>query len=482
MYPTARRQPAAIEPLERRTLLSGNPFAISEAAHPAGGIELRVIGTAGNDRIDVRQDGLALTLTSGTWTKTYNKTFRGIFIDGDAGNDTITLDASVMVDAVLKGGLGNDSLSGGSGHDRLYGGAGTNMLYGANGDDILVSVGGATNDKLIGGLDNDSYWLDDAATETITDVSADEAAAGAVHRIASFANTKETEVTLKKTKVVKQIVNKNGKIKNKKVVEMVETTKVVPATKELLGQNLVDPTTTSAATGYANFANRLLFPDGGPRLTDVEQGQIGSCYFLAVLSSVAKTNPGLLKQTIVDLGDGTYAVQFTKNTSKVYVRVDADLPVRAGGGLAYVNFGAQGSLWVALIEKAWASFRTNAASYASIDGGWMDESYKALGMTASNVMSGTAAQILAGMAAALDAGKSVTFAVASPPSGSNLVGFHAYMVDRINLGNDGKPTSVRLRNPWGVDAYTSTDGLNDGYVTISGEQAKNALLGYTIGL
>ena len=74
-------------------------------------------------------------------------------------------------------------------------------------------------------------------------------------------------------------------------------------------------------------------------------------------------------------------------------------------------------------------------------------------------MSGTAAQILAGIAAALDAGKSVTFAVASPPSGSNLVGFHAYTVDRINLGNDGKPVSMRLRNPWGVDAYTSTDGI-----------------------
>lgn len=461
-------------------LLAAQPFAITEASI-SGGIELRVIGTDAGDRLDVSQSGLVLTLTNGSWSKTYSKSFKSLYIDGGNGNDLITLDPSVMIDAIIKGAAGNDSLSGGSGHDRIYGGTGTNMLYGANGDDILVSVGGANNDRLIGGLDNDSYWLDTDAAEVITDVSPAETAGGAVHRISEFSNSKATETTLKKVKTVKQIANKAGKLKNKTVVEMVQTTKVIPATKELLGQQLVDPTFTRAATGYTNFADHMLFPDGGPKLTDIQQGQIGSCYFLSVLSSIAKTNPGWLKQTIVDLGDGTYCVQFTKGTTKAYVRVDADLPTATGGGLAYVNFGAQGSLWVALIEKAWASFRTNAASYASIDGGWMDESYRALGMGATNVMSGTAAQILAGMAAALDAGKSVTFAVATPPSGSNLVGMHAYTVDRVNLGSDGKPVSVRLRNPWGVDAYTCTDGLNDGYVTISADQTAKALLGYAIG-
>lgn len=472
---------ASIEALECRKLLAAQPFSISEVAIPDG-TQLRIVGTDIGERIDVSQSGLALTISSGGWSQIFNSSFKSLYIDGAGGNDTITLDPSVMIDAILKGGAGNDSLSGGSGHDRLYGGAGTNMLYGANGDDILVSIGGANNDKLIGGLGTDSYWLDADSTETVTDISVEEAAAGNVHRVSEFSNTKEAEVTLKKVKTVKQVLNKNGKLKKKKVVEFVETTRVLPATKELLGQQLIDPTLTKSATGYANFADRLLFPDGGPRLTDIQQGQIGSCYFLAVLSSIAKVNPNVLKQTIVDLGDGTYAVEFTKGTSIAHVRVDADLPVTAGGGLAYVNFGAQGSLWVALIEKAWASFRSNAASYASIDGGWMDESYRALGMASESYMTGTAAQVLGHMALSLAAGKSVTFAVGTPPSGSNLVGFHAYTVDRVNLGSDGKPTSVRLRNPWGVDGYASVDGLDDAYVTVTGDMVVKAMLGYTIGV
>lgn len=471
---------AAIEQLERRLLLAGQPFDITEVAVP-GGIELRVTGTSSNDRIDISQTVEGLTLTSGSWSKGYYKNFKSLYIDGAAGNDMIILDPSVTVDAILKGGLGNDSLGGGSGHDRLYGGAGTNMLFGADGDDVLVSVGGANNDKLIGGAGDDSYWLDADATETVTDISAAEAKAGAVHRVSEFTNSKETETTLKKVKTVRKVLNKRGKLRRRKVVELVETTRVIPATKELIGQNLLDPTITRAASGYQNFGDRLLFPDGGPALTDINQGQIGSCYFLAVLSSIAKTNPDFLKQTIVELGDGTYAVQFKKAGSNVYVRVDADLPVAGGGGLAYVSFGAQGAIWVALIEKAWASFRTGAASYASIDGGWMDESYKSLGMSNSSTMSGTAQTILAGMAAALHAGHSVTFAVATPSAGSNLVGYHAYTVDQVIIGIDGKPTSVRLRNPWGVDGYTCNDGINDGYLTVSADQAAKSLLGYTVG-
>ena len=72
----------------------------------------------------------------------------------------------------------------------------------------------------------------------------------------------------------------------------------------------VDPKVTSGATGYKNFASPAhpLFGDGGPIADDVAQGDVGDCFFLATLASVAKVDPNLIRQSVVDLGDGTYAV------------------------------------------------------------------------------------------------------------------------------------------------------------------------------
>ncbi|HEX8916005.1 MAG TPA: C2 family cysteine protease [Humisphaera sp.] len=466
----AARHPL-VEPLEGRTLLAGTPLGVAEVDG-----QLRITGTAYNDNVAVVQSSAGLTVSTTTgWSQTFTKAYKSLLIDGGAGNDIITLDPSVTLPAVLKGGTGNDSLNGGSGNDQLFGGPGTNTLFGAGGDDILVSVGGATNDRLTGGTGRDNFWLDADKTELATDISADEAA-GAVHRVDGFANSKANVTTVK---TVKSKVKVNGKRVTS--LRQVATTKVVAASKDLVGQDLVDPAKGTAASAYVNFASHPLFGGNGPAPADVRQGQVGDCYYLSVLASVAQTRPGYLRETIVDLGDGTYAVQFKKGTGSVYVRVDADLPTTAGGNLAYAGFGTDGSLWVALMEKAWAAFRSPAASYPSIDGGWMDESYKAIGMTPATTMSGTGQALLAAMNAALADGKSVTFAVANPPAGSNLIGYHAYQVDRVNVGTDGKPVSVRLRNPWGVDAYASTDGLNDGYVTVSPEQAAKAMLGFTIG-
>jgi len=148
--------------------------------------------------------------------------------------------------------------------------------------------------------------------------------------------------------------------------------------------------------------------------------------------------------------------------------------------LAYANTGSQGSLWVAIMEKAYAFFRTGAGTYASIEAGWMSEVYSALGKTSTSyfsVASGT--ELLNTMKAALEQGKSVTLGVKTPTDGAPLIGDHAYMVDHVNVDNTGNAVSVTLRNPWGIDG-AGNDGLNDGYVTVTAAQAKNAFLGMMI--
>lgn len=463
---------AAVEALESRVLMAGGPLDVVETE---GGSALRVSGTEGIDEIVVAQSASGLVVRNGDWSASFPSRYRNLLIDGGLGNDIITLDPTVTVDAVLHGGAGNDALTGGSGNDRLYGGVGRNDLYGAAGDDTLVAVGGATDERLFGGAGDDNFWLDADRGEVAADASTEEAA-GWVHRVGSFAAARST-VTVAKTVRVKERVDGKRVVVRREVTR----TKVVAATKDLVGQDLIDPALSADAIGYASYAGRPLFAAGGPTAADVRQGAVGDCYYLAVLASVAKGKPALLRQRVVDLGDGTFGVEFRRGPASVFVRVDADLPTTAGGVLAYADLGLQGSLWVAVMEKAWAAFRPGRPGYARIDGGWMDEVYRALGTPAQSLTVRTGEHLLTALADALAAGKSVTYAVGVPPAGSNLVPSHAYTVDRVTFGPDGRPAGLTLRNPWGTDGPAVTDGLDDGYVTIPPGVAAEALLGYVVG-
>jgi hypothetical protein len=184
---------------------------------------------------------------------------------------------------------------------------------------------------------------------------------------------------------------------------------------------------------------------------------------------------------VVDLGDGTYAVQFVMGSARTFVRVDADLPTYASGLPAYAHTGAQGSMWVAVMEKAFAFYRRNAGTYASLSGGWMNEAYAAMGKpSTSSYASSNSNWLINTIKQALDLRQSVTFAVKSA-NGAPLIGGHAYSVDSVVKDKSGKVTGIKLRNPWGVDG-AGNDGADDGYVTITSAQAQGAFLGMTSGV
>lgn len=438
---------ARFESLEGRTLMAGNPLGVTQISY-MGGVQLKVAGTSGNDQITVKKTANGIVLgNTGGWVSTIAGSFKSILIDGAAGNDSITVDTSVTCETVLYGGLGNDSLTGGNGHDRLYGGDGADKYTGGAGNDVLVSIGGGQLDSLTGGVGNDSFWTD--SNEKITDASATENSLGAVHRVGSF---------------MSYTIDKNG----------TKTTTTV--SRELLGQSLLDPVVTSNSFAYKKFASNPLFSESGPSADDISQGAVGDCYFLATLSSVAKINANLIRQSIVDLGDGTYAVQFTKGSTKTFVRVDGDLATYSWGATAYADLGKSNSMWVAIMEKAFAFFRETKGTYASISAGWMSEVYSALGKSSSGIYSSAGADSLVDlMKTELKAGKSVTFAVKSS-SGAPLIGGHAYSVHSITTDSAGKVTGIKLRNPWGVDG-AGNDGNDDGYVVITPAQAHAAFMG-----
>jgi len=439
---------AAIEALEARQLLSGGPLGISTVAGVSGP-QLRITCTPGNDQIVVRQTSGGLVVSNGGWSQTFTKNFESLSIDAGNGNDSVAIDASVNIPATLFGGAGNDTLSGGSGNDTIYGGSGANQLFGNSGDDTLITIG-STRDTLWGGAGMDSFWTDDNGAERIMDVSHDESAAGDVHRVGVLSAT--------------PVVASKKKVKTKRLSKAAIS---------------AEPTTDQSGMVYRNFASDPLFSTAGPSPDDVQQGEAGDCYFLSVLSSVAKVDPWRIRQSIVSMGDGNYIVQFMQNGHASYFEVDSQLPTWGGSEPAYARLGDQDSMWVALMEKAWCYERSASPSYAGIDSGWMDEAYTALGATPTSVFSATSPDaLMSSIQSLLTSGESVTFAAGSAADGAPLLGDHAYSVDSVITDASGNPTLLRLRNPWGIDG-AGNDGNNDGYVTINAQQAFDSMLGMT---
>ncbi|MGA2443458.1 MAG: C2 family cysteine protease, partial [Tepidisphaeraceae bacterium] len=215
--------------------------------------------------------------------------------------------------------------------------------------------------------------------------------------------------------------------------------------------------------GKTVTVNASLFGTG-PVAGDVNQGEVGDCYFLSSLAAFAGQNPNVLVQSAVDMGDGTYTVQFISNGKPTFVRVSNAFSAGPFEGLMYAHPGTDGSIWAMVIEKAFAYFRTGANTFASINSGWMGEAYSDFGVNSTSFVpsSYTATTLFNLLSADLSAGKEVTLGTYSSPP--NLVGGHAYTL--VSAYKDSKGvTYYVVRNPWGV----SGDSLENsqGYATLT---------------
>ena len=357
---------------------------------------------------------------------------------GFAGNDKLvgsnaddTLYGGDGNDIIL-GGIGNDFLYGDAGNDQLNGQAGTDSLFGGLGDDTIIAIDNGQSDKIQSDAGNDIIWVDKSGTATDSMIS--NTSTDFVQSIASFSNT---------------------------------------ADKTLDGDNLVDPTIMSGAS-YRNFAGYSLFASTGPSINDIKQGSLGDCYFLGGLAAIAQDTPNAILKNMVDFNDGTFGIRLGNN----YYRVDADLPVYTGSAsLAYAKLGAQNSLWVAVAEKAFAHYRKNTNSYASLEGGWGIEVNRAfrsvsLGDFAFSSFK-SAADLGNAVYGAWAAKKAVTIGIISNTNASivgNLINSHLYTVVSVTKDSKGVVTSMVLRNPWGVDGAGNDANKNDGLVTVTPTQ------------
>jgi len=136
------------------------------------------------------------------------------------------------------------------------------------------------------------------------------------------------------------------------------------------------------ASGIYREAQGSLFQNG-ISASDIDQGALGNCYFLAALGAFANDHPSVISNMFIDNGDNTFTVRFIKGGKADYVTVDRFLPVNADNQFIYANNSSgltfdnpNNELWVALAEKAYAQLnesgwigQNNTNSYEGTRGG-----------------------------------------------------------------------------------------------------------------
>jgi hypothetical protein len=289
--------------------------------------------------------------------------------------------------------------------------------------------------------------------------------------------------------------------------------------KWLHGGDLPSPTaggdaahgTVSTTVGVYAQSSGTLFNQGGPLSTDINQGQLGDCYFAATLVSVAAVKPSAITNEFVDNGVSngthTWGVRFMDaNGNANWVTVNDMLPVSASGSTSLVFGGGDpthylnGDIWFPLLEKAYVEANTlkilprgttvGVNAYWAIEGGWGDPISQLLGGTVTDYTydpnvtlgnnsyislsyvdrSSTAAlqNLQSTLLGDLNQGKVIWIGsdVKTNDTYNNtlLTSGHAFCA--IHANSDPTSTLVNVWNPWGVDNLPTPPARTDlGYVS-----------------
>lgn len=193
---------------------------------------------------------------------------------------------------------------------------------------------------------------------------------------------------------------------------------------------------------------------------DIRQGALGNCWFMSAASALAEF-PGRVENVIEDDAvneEGIYAINFWTLGVPHTVIVDDYLPI-AGTRTIFANIGFDNSLWMPILEKAFAKLMGN---YLHIEGGWMRMGLHYLNGSPYETLwhNSIGKEDLWDRMVATDTANDIIQSATHFASGGHdwqnangLAYSHAYTL----LGTHTLSTGTRLlrmRNPWGSEGYS----------------------------
>lgn len=231
----------------------------------------------------------------------------------------------------------------------------------------------------------------------------------------------------------------------------------------------------------ADESDLFASPDGTEHeihANDIDQQSLGDCYFVAALAGLADQDPDLIRNAVVDHGDGTYTVTLWEKVDGEYrpveITVTNEFPVTATWdetnevwreGSSYTAGEADGELWPRIFEKAYAQHLGDGdlvAGYREIIGGDGAEALEVLTGVDSQTV-GTGSFSIKELDAMHNDGVLLPASHRNRPdagwwtklfgdptgwydAGSDeVVTRHQYWIDDIDVGAG----MVVVRNPWG---------------------------------
>ncbi|XP_053801781.1 calpain-3 isoform X3 [Vidua chalybeata] len=200
---------------------------------------------------------------------------------------------------------------------------------------------------------------------------------------------------------------------------------------------------------------------GGANRTDICQGELGNCWFLAAIACLTLNKKLLCRviphdQSFIQNYAGIFHFQFWRYGNWVDVVIDDCLPTY-NNQLVFTKSSQRNEFWSALLEKAYAKLH---GSYEALKGGNTTEAMEDFtgGVTEFYEIKDAPKDIYKIMKHAIDRGSLMASSIDTivpmqyeTRMSCGLVKGHAYSVTAVEevLFKGEKIRLVRLRNPWG---------------------------------
>lgn len=211
-------------------------------------------------------------------------------------------------------------------------------------------------------------------------------------------------------------------------------------------------TMDSVSRAYG-FSFAVFSSTGSPAYTDVRQGQLGTCYFLAAIASIAYRAPQVIEDMFVRREywkQGIISTRWLVNGVESIIEVDKTIPAQGQRPYFATLDRASGAWWPAILEKAWSKIY---GSYKATEGGWWAAAAAAI-TRAPTVTYFTSKMSYNELWQVLLSASQNKWPMGAGTRTSNygLAAGHAYSV--LDVWEDAsRGKLVRVRNPWHSNYY-----------------------------